>query len=543
MIDQGAVWDAQSAVVARRDEPQLVASARRSAPNPWRFSTRGVAIRLFITCWLVFVLHFATNTVREIYPALSLGDHLSFDVSEYAGLHPDIFEVPGRGAFINNNPGASILGAIPYALSRPITDCVVEHVQRARASNPEAAPREYDSQYPMAREFYREAYKRGLDVKLGLAAGVMQAFCMAPLSALSAVVMFYILVSLTSSVRGSLALSFLYALATPVFYRTAQLNQNLLLCHFALFAFALLCRPWDDPLYPKKPRYLLAGLLCGWAVVLDYSGLVVLLVLSIYGLARRSSLPAELRSRADIWYFALGVMFWGACLMAYQWMAFGNPFYPAQHYMPPATFTGYGYRGMDVPHLDLLWQTAFGIRFGLFTSAPLLLLALYAPGWFDSRLRIVGRREMFCIISFTLAFFLFCAANQYTRMQFNTGVRHIVPVVPFLFLLAAGVLRRLPKLVAVLIGILTTYWSWCLAMYRDVEQGLGVFESLKHITLEGFSFPWMVTLEKMGYVSAASAAPLLLLMSAIVCAIWTVRASGVSHQMQPLARSASSRSQ
>ena len=70
----------------------------------------GVALRLFVTCWMLYVLHFATNTVREIYPALSLGDHLSFDVSEYVGFHPDIFEIPGRGAFINNNPGASIVG-------------------------------------------------------------------------------------------------------------------------------------------------------------------------------------------------------------------------------------------------------------------------------------------------------------------------------------------------------------------------------------------------------------------------------------------------
>ena len=76
---------------------------------------RGAAWRLFLTCWLLYALHFATNTVREIYPALSLGDHLSLDVSEYAGLHPDIFTVPGRGAYINNNPGASLLGAIPYA--------------------------------------------------------------------------------------------------------------------------------------------------------------------------------------------------------------------------------------------------------------------------------------------------------------------------------------------------------------------------------------------------------------------------------------------
>ena len=521
--------------IANQEEVIPAGVETQAALTPWRFSTRGVAVRLFVTCWVIYCLHFATNTVREIYPALSLGDHLSFDVSEYAGLHPDIFEVPGRGVYINNNPGASILGAIPYALARPITDRIVEYVKGARAANPEASPPEYNSQYPMAREFYRKAYERGLDVKFGLAAVVTQAFCMAPLSALSVVVMFYILLSLTSSLKTSLVLSFLFAVATPVFYRTAQLNQNLLIAHFALFAFALLWRPWDDPLYPRRPRYLLAGLCCGWAVVLDYSGLVVLLVLSAYGLTRRKSLPEDSRSRADIWHFALGVTLCAAFLMAYQWVAFGSPFYPAQHYMPQATFTEYGYRGMDAPHLDLLWQTAFGMRFGLFTSAPLLLLALYIPGWFNSRTCLAPRREMLCIIVLSLAFFLFCSSNQYSRMQFNTGVRHIVPVVPFLFLLSAGVLLRIPRLVAVLIGIITSYWSWCLVMYRDVERGLGVFESIIHISFEGFRLPWMITLEQMGYLTRASATPLLLLAAAVVCAIWTVRMGNTGQPARSLA--------
>src|SRR5581483_9673617 len=125
-----------------------------SAPSLSATDRRGIALRLFLTCWLLYALHFATNTVREIYPALSLGDHLSFDVSEYVGLHPDIFELPGRGAFINNNPGASInnnpgasiLGALPYTLARPVIDRIVERIQRARAAS-NAPPPNYDTIY------------------------------------------------------------------------------------------------------------------------------------------------------------------------------------------------------------------------------------------------------------------------------------------------------------------------------------------------------------------------------------------------------------
>ena len=112
-------------------------------PIPWRYSTRGIAIRIFFTCWIVYSLHFATNIVREIYPALALGDHLSFRVDEYAGMHPDIFEKPGYGWHIGNNPGASMLAAIPYALSRPIIDPIVNYVKNARASSGQMCPARY----------------------------------------------------------------------------------------------------------------------------------------------------------------------------------------------------------------------------------------------------------------------------------------------------------------------------------------------------------------------------------------------------------------
>lgn len=504
-----------------QDELIMPAHGRRSMFGLREVSTRSLAVKLFITCWLVYGLHFATNTVREIYPALSLGDHFSFDVSEYSGLHPDIFEIPGRGAYINNNPGASIIGAIPYAISRPLIDRYVQHVQTARAASAASTPSEYKSIYPLAQEFYRKARERGLDIKLGLGAAVMQALAMAPLSALSVVVVFYILLSLTQSRRKAVLLALLYAFATPVFFRTAQLNQNLLVGHSALFAFALLWRPWDDPSRPQRPSYLLAGLFCGWAVVLDYSGLIVVLVLSVYAFFRRRSLPAEARSSTDGPYFIAGLAICAAFLMGFQWMAFGNPLRPAQSYMPPTALSGFGYHGFDRPHLDLLWDTTFGYRFGLFTAAPLLLLALYIPGWLREPKRLVKNREMWCIVAFSLLFLLFCSANQFGRLQFNTGVRHIVPVVPFLFLLAAGVLVRLPTWLAIPVGLVTTYWSWCQAMFRDVEQGSGVFESIKQITLHGFRLPWMTTLENMGYIiNGTSVVPLLLVCAAMIFAMW-----------------------
>src|SRR4029077_7749580 len=103
-------------------------------PKRWVFSTNGLAVRLFLTCWIIYSVHLATNTVREIYLALAIGDHLSFRVDEYAHIHPDIFEKPGFGWHINANPGASMLGAVPYAVFRPLLDRIVYSINRSRAA-------------------------------------------------------------------------------------------------------------------------------------------------------------------------------------------------------------------------------------------------------------------------------------------------------------------------------------------------------------------------------------------------------------------------
>ena len=511
--------------------PRLIKENRvttewKSRIMSFRFPEKNIAVRIFLICWLVFSLHFATNTVRELYPALSLGDRLSFDVSEYAGLHHDIFEMPGRGSFINNNPGASIIGAVPYAFFSPVTNRIIEYVQKSRAENPPSETGGYDTIYPLAQEFYEESKAKGFDIKFGLAAGVIQAFAMAPISALGVVVMFWILLSVTKNTRISILLAFLYAFATPIFYRTGQLNQNVLLANFALFAFALLWRPWSENEGKNKPLYFAAGLCCGWTVVLDYSGIIAVAALGGYAVARWVSTPKPERNPSDLFKFALGVALCGAVLMAYQWSSFGNPILPAQSYMPPANFTDLGYRGFTFPQMDLLFETAFGIRYGLFTSAPILLLALFVPVWLKKSTRLLEHREMIFVVSFAVLFFIFCSANQYGRMQFNTGVRHIVPIVPFIFLLAANVLITMPKSVAITIGVLTTYWSWCLVMYRDVEQGSCIFESIKHITLEGVRLPWLTTLERMGFVGHGYALPLVLLSLVGVLLIWSVGSGG-----------------
>jgi len=508
------------------------AGPRASVPRP---ATRGIAVRLGITCWLVYSLHFATNMVRENYLALSIGDSLSFRVDPYANLHDDIFEHPGFGWHIGSNPGASIIGAIPYALARPLIERMVDRVRRSRRAAGASGPPVYDAPTAKDRTFYEEAWRRGFDVKFGLASFVMQSFGMAVVSALGVVVLYRLLLSLLASASGALALALLYAFGTPVFYRTGFLNHNLMLAHAGLLGFAVLGDRWNWRGVTRERLFLLGGLAGGTALLLDYSGVLLLAGLWAYGLMRHRR---GARTRDMVRFtaaYALGALVPVLLLWWYQWRSFGHPFLPPQNWMPPVEWSDHGYRGLDAPQPGLAMALAFDYRFGLFVSCPLFLLALMAP-FVDRRAGLLPRLDLTFCLAIAAAFFLFFSSVQYTRWQFNTGVRYLAPVFPFLFLPAAAVLRRLPQWSGRLIALASLTLAWSMAMARDVsggkvdladpDAGFGVLDAVITVFTSGFRLPALSTLSRMQAYSSitggrVSALPLLLLAAAILWLVWS----------------------
>ena len=489
----------------------------------WPFSVRGTVVRLFVTCWTIYMLHSATNIVREHYLAFAIGDRLSFRVDEYRGLHPDLFETPGRGWHINNNPGVSMLAAVPYALSRPLIDPLSRRLEQARARGGDVEPPSYGTPWPNARAFYAEAWRRGLDVKLGLGAMAIQAGFMAPVSALAVVGMFLVLRSVFGSIRVAFWLSMLFAFGTPVFFRTGFLNQNVVLGYVAAAGVLALWKLTRDS-SRRGPIAAVAGAAGGAAILLDYSGMVILAGLAAFCLYRayqRDATAGTIRMGAS---FAAGAIVPLALLWFYQWASFGHPFLPAQRWMPDVAWATTGYRGVEWPMPDLLLATLFDYRFGLFVSCPLMLLALAAP-WVD-RGRLLPRDVMWFVIGLFIAFWLFCGSVNYGRLQFNTGIRYMSSMVPLLFLLATVVLVRLPRHVmhAIVIGSIAI--SWPLAMHRDVERGFGVLDPILHVFVGGFELPMLTTASRMsgafGEVVArgVSPLPLFVLVGAVLCAVW-----------------------
>ena len=89
--------------------------------------------RLFLVAWILYSVHFATNVVREHYPAFSIVEHHTFRVDEYQGFHADIFVHRDGHSVIGNQVFVSVLAAIPLFVFDPVLDAL-ERYSKAKVA-------------------------------------------------------------------------------------------------------------------------------------------------------------------------------------------------------------------------------------------------------------------------------------------------------------------------------------------------------------------------------------------------------------------------
>ncbi len=487
-------------------------------------------IRLFLTCWVVFCLFFATDFVREHYLVVSVVEDGTFDLGKYYGLHEDIFrnppDAPHGGVHHGANPGVSLLAAVPYAAFRPLVDRVVSRSLQSRKAGGGDTLAVYSDPREARVRFYREARRLGLDIRFGLVGIITMVFCMAPLSALGVVTVFRMLEGSGLTERLSLGLSMVYAFATPVLFRSAYLNQNLAIAIAASLAFLLVWNPGRRIRWSESTRLVTAGLCGGFAFLCDYSGALALGILGLYVLAKArdgQDWGGVVRHGA---LYAAGALPMILVLWFYQWHSFGNAILPPQHWMPAVIYSDKGYQGVTGPQLDLLLALLFDPRYGLFVTGPLFLLALAAPFVARRGRGLVPRRELLVCFAIAAAYVVFFSAIQYTRLQWSTGIRYLAPVFPFLFLAAATTLVRMPRAVAYGVVVVAATVAWSMAMVRNQY---GVSTNVVRAFLEGLQLPWLTTLGKMATQYApwleGRPSPTLpfLLAAAAVAGIWIYR--------------------
>lgn len=490
----------------------------------------GVKIRLFLTCWLVYVLHFATDFSREHYLVVSIVEDQSYKLDKYFGLHVDIFQnpphAPVQGAHHGANPGISMVAAIPYFLTKPAVDFVVNRELTARRARGDTSAVYRDDRGKRV-AFYQATRRMGVDVRFGLVTALTLGLCMAPIVAGSAVLMFSLLGRIGLSERKALWLALWYALATPVLFRAAYLNQNLALGVFAFVAFALAWNPENLVRWRVRTRLIVSGLLGGLAFLCDYSGAILAGMIGGYVWTRqaREGGSIALGFRDSLWY-GLGLVPGVLLLWQYQWASFGNPFYPPQHWMAPVRWIDVGYQGVGGINLELIRMLLLDSRFGLFVAMPVAALGIAGP-WLAWRRRSeLKGPEMALCVGITVALVLFFSTVQYTRLQYVTGIRYLAAIFPFAFLAAVPALLRLPRIVTYGLAIGSVIIAWSLAMVR--YQGT-VVENVQRAMIEGFQLPWLTVVSKMStqYLpwleGRPSAVPWMVLWAVLIALVWTVR--------------------
>ena len=457
-----------------------------------------IKFRIFIISWIFFTIHFATNVVREHYPAFSLVDHGTFKVDEYQEFHPDIFVHTDGHSYIGNNVAGSVIAAIPLFVFDPILDQIERYEKRKiqREGVPETI---YRTRHTNSIKLLQKVKENGLSLRFGAATVVTSVFLMAPLSALTIVFMFHILCKRGQSSRQALWLSLLFGFGTPFFFRTGVLNHNMLIMYAVFLAFYLLwIRPGMDFPVSIKNR-LIAGFLCGLGLSVDYSGVVTLLVMYGYLVVNRLSSASFKTSVWESIYFILGSVPPVLFLLYSQWAMFENPFLPGQYWMPDVTTTeGYhfhnpysesGFRGFTWPALDLYFLNLFDPSYGMYAYGPILAMGLIPTFFYTRTELILPRPERRLVAILFILFLTFCAANQYSRIQFNSGFRYMLPLVPLIYLSLCDHLVRISKRWLIVIVVPVLLHSWIITMVRE-----SISESYYRIFTEGIQLPWLAVL-------------------------------------------------
>jgi hypothetical protein len=121
----------------------------------------------------------------------------------------------------------------------------------------------------------------------------------------------------------------------------------------------------------------------------------------------------------------------------------------------------------------------------MFTWGPILLLALLPPRRGVANTLVLPMFERRWLVITALVFMVFASMNQYSRLQFNSGFRYLVPLVPFMMLAIADNWRRFPGPMRWAVAVVALVHSWVLVVFREpVARSWAMFLD------EGVQLPW-----------------------------------------------------
>jgi hypothetical protein len=323
---------------------------------------------------------------------LSINDFCGFNTADIVTLHGRIFSVKA--------PGTSYTALIPWVIFRT-------------ALLPMSAT--HEPIYWAFVTYLTTVFTTGL---------LVSALC---------VVMFRFALFLGAPVGRATGLALILGLGTIAFPYATELTGEPVGAVCVFTAFYLLA---TFGVRQSSARAFVAGFLAGWAVLNDYPVLLVAAAVGIYALFK---LPQWKHLAA----FSAGAAITVALMLAYNWGAFGSPFFfsyqafklsPTENAQFPEQAVGFV--GLTYPKMRILWNVLLDPQRGLFFCNPVLLLSIVGVGYFARVKRL--RAEFVVTVYSFVVLILFNAAYGASIVSWGggtaTGPRQIVASVPFMVL-------------------------------------------------------------------------------------------------------------
>jgi hypothetical protein len=226
---------------------------------------------------------------------------------------------------------------------------------------------------------------------------------------------------------AAVAVALLWGLGTMALPYSTLLYGNQLSASLMIIAFALLVEIRHGEA-ATPDRMIASGALLGYAIASEYQAVLIAVPIAMYGLLASGFRPARFAIASGLVPIVL--------LLAYHWTLFGSPLAFPYHYSvweTPKTGWFMGIRALDG---EALMNILFGEYRGLLFTTPWLAVAV--PGGI-ALARRHGREVAVCAWA-VIAFLWLNASIPPWDGGWAAGPRYLVPMLPFMSVLAGGAL-------------------------------------------------------------------------------------------------------
>ncbi len=464
---------------------------------------------ILLLCAVYFLPRWADpNQNSRLDMVVAVVDDGSFQIDEYVWNTVDYAEVNGH-YYSDKAPGAAFLGIPVYALLRNLFELPLMNglMSRLEASEALSATLREDGTGLLVDK-----------VRFAIAQVAVTLVTAALPTALLGALMFRLLAHLTPQPWPRAGVVLAYGLLTPVLAYSGAFYGHQLSAACLFFAFYLLFTGTGSL---SAAKLMLVGFLFGYSVITEYPAALVAAILFVYAFQR-------LADRRRIIWVLLGGAPVAAGWMVYNTAVFGAPL--ALGYSHSALWVEQhhaGFMSLTWPHWQALWGITCSPFRGLFWLSPLLLLAV--PGfilWYRSR----QHRPVFWVAMVsTLTMFLFNSSSIMWWGGFAVGPRYILPALAFMALPLVFVFcQSAQQLWLSALSFILSAWSFVATWGLTLADQAFPPDTLRNPLLE---YAWPAWREGniarnlgmfLGLPGAASLLPLLVLVAALLAALWLV---------------------